>query len=124
MTKQTNTPLPVTTAIRNTLTENLERAGDIVTIDHDALGQTLPALRIKVKQALLNTEMDAELRTIDGVLHVRRMDLSSPVALPGMEPRPPTLTDVLHSLRPWPDEPHAVLKRATLDRAIAECARD
>lgn len=105
-----------TGTIREQLFADLKRAGDITVII--APDEPIARLRIKVKQAINSEGIDAEIKTINGQLHVKRTDLTAPDSLPGMTPVAPPIADTLHALRPWADDPLADEKNAAINIAI------
>ena len=106
----------LTGEIRERLFTDLKRAGDITVII--APEEPIARLRIKVKQAIKSEGIEAEIKTIDGELHVKRTDLTTPDSLPGMRPMAPLIADTLHALRPWADDPLADEKNAAINIAI------
>jgi len=106
----------VTTEIRKKLTSGLISAGDMVTIDpRDYDDATLRSLAVKIKQAVKSEpSLVTEQRTIDGIIHVRRINLKP--ALPGVSV---STGEVLNAMRPWRDDPLYASKVEALNTAIA-----
>lgn len=106
----------VQSTIREQMRNELHNAGDMTSFDPADFDLPINRLGIKLKQAALaEDEIETEQRTIDGEIVVRRVNLRPLVkALPGMPETQRLISDVLHSMTPWPDDAHRLLKMNAL----------
>jgi hypothetical protein len=66
---------------------------------------TLQRLRVAVAQVIKQLPFKATIRTIDGVIYVKRDTPPTVTVMPGAPVPKLKTTTLLNSMRPWPDDP-------------------
>ena len=94
--------------IRDVL-KDLDRPGDIITIPEDHA--TNQRMRVAALQVAEKMDMTISVRTIDGLLYVRRDSFGQ--MPPGVTP---TDRDILWSMMPFPDDHMAREKKRLIER--------
>lgn len=80
----------------------------------------LQRLRVAVSQIIKEMPFEATIRTINGVIYVKRDTPPTVTVMPGAPVPELKMTQLLNAMRPWPDDPLYEEKERYIDREIGK----
>jgi hypothetical protein len=98
--------------------EDLTDPGQTVSLAHIQKHYSMEKVRTAAYQSRLVSGCDVEVATVNGVIWMRNLELPPVTSMPGMDPTPTEIINVLLTMLPWSDDPHAERKKQAIEIAI------